>query len=400
MRTSRSARVLALVIILATGLFGTACGSRSSAPAAATPAAPAAPAPNATPAGPPIRILVTHPSVTVLERFVSLKELGLLPAGNLQVVGLAHASERDDDGRGDYSDAEEFARKQGGWMSIEQLTCPLSPDSLFRANECTPVFEKLVATSSGMVFTGGPDLPPTLYGEKTLLTTAIRAPHRHYTELSLLFHLLGRGEKVGPIPLLASHPDYPVLAICLGMQTMSVATGGTMIQDIPSEIYGVHTFEDGLEQPAENVHRSFHYLLDPGDGIEFASVHPIRVTAGSRLSALLDGGSDIVYVLSAHHQAVERLGVGLHAVATSLDGKVIEAVEHDVFDKVIGVQFHPDYRELWRPDDEARLAAGSSVPNVAAAAMAQHPESREFNRKIWLRFSRLAQAAAGVASQP
>ncbi len=395
MRTSRSARVLALVIIVAAGLFGTACGTPSTSPAPATPGVQKAAAPSALPAGPPIRILVTHPSVTVLERFVSLKELGLLPAGNLEVVGLVHASERED-----YSDAEDFAREQGAWMRIERLTCSLSPDSLFRPNECTPVFEKLLSTSDGMVFTGGPDLPPTLYGEKTLLTTAIRAPHRHYTELSLMFHLLGRGEKVGPIPLLGSHPDYPVLAICLGMQTMNVATGGTMIQDIPSELYDVHTFEDGLEQPAENVHRSFHYLLDPGKGIAFASVHPIRVVAGSRLGAFLSGAGEVVHVLSAHHQAVERLGVGLHAVATSVDGKVIEAVEHDVFDKVIGVQFHPDYRELWRPELEYRLAAGGSVRNVAAAAMEQHPASREFNRKIWLRFSRLAQAAAGVASQP
>jgi len=387
MRTNRALKVFALAVALTAGMLLAGCGSRAAAPAQTTPPVPAAQAPSATPAGPTIRILVTHPAKEVLERFANLKSLGLLPAGNLEIVGLVHEAESED-----YSAAETLASEQGAWMRIEHVSCALSADTLFRVNACTPVFEKLLATSAG----GGPDLPPRLYGEKTELTTVIKRPRRHYFELSLLFHLLGRGEQVGPIPLLASRPDYPVLAICLGMQTMNVATGGTMIQDIPSEIYGIHTYEDGLAQPPDQVHRSFHYRLDPAPGVAMGSIHAIRVLAGSRLAALLQSDDEIVYVLSAHHQAVDRIGTGLRVVATSTDGKVVEAVEHELFAHVRGVQFHPDYLELWLPEAEYRLTADAPVRNVATAAMEAHPESLAFEREIWLRFSRQATAAAGA----
>jgi hypothetical protein len=61
----------------------------------------------------------------------------------------------------------------------------------------------------------------------------ITDPHRHYLELSFLFHLLGGFQDESFLPLLEERPEYPVLGICLGMQSMNVATGGDMIRIFP-----------------------------------------------------------------------------------------------------------------------------------------------------------------------
>jgi len=92
-------------------------------------------------------------------------------------------------------------------------------------------------------------------------------------------------------------------------------------------------------------------------------------------------------VLSAHHQAVEALGAGLRVVARSMDGKVIEAVEHERFAHVLGVQFHPDYLALW--DAEAPFAErrGDAVKNIAEKRMREDPTSDTFTRRIWELFS-------------
>jgi putative glutamine amidotransferase len=58
-------------------------------------------------------------------------------------------------------------------------------------------------------------------------------------------------------PFLKEKPKYLVTGFCLGMQTMNVATGGTLIQDIPAEIYGATTSEKTLEIGRANLHRNY-----------------------------------------------------------------------------------------------------------------------------------------------
>ncbi len=59
-------------------------------------------------------------------------------------------------------------------------------------------------------------------------------------------------------------------------------------------------------------------------------------------------GGDLPFVATAHHQAIAKLGAGLRVTATSLDGKIVEAVEHTRFANVLGIQFHPERHTLYR----------------------------------------------------
>ncbi len=68
------------------------------------------------------------------------------------------------------------------------------------------------------------------------LLTRLTDPYRHYFEASFLFHLLGGSQNIDYTPFLEVNKEYTVYAICLGIQTMNIAAGGTMTQDIPSEL--------------------------------------------------------------------------------------------------------------------------------------------------------------------
>ena len=99
----------------------------------------------------------------------------------------------------------------------------------------------------------------------------------------------------------------PVLGICRGLQVLNVALGGDLRQDVPG-----------------------HVLPPPG-------THAVRSAQGSLVRELVGAATD---VNSIHHQAVARLGRGLHATAWSDDG-VVEAVEL-LGETVLGVQWHPE----------------------------------------------------------
>ena len=100
--------------------------------------------------------------------------------------------------------------------------------------------------------------------------------------------------------------DLPILAICRGQQVLNVATGGTLIQDIPSELEGAVT----------------HDGAGPSD---CAGRTAVEVLAGSRLREILGQGT--LSVNSFHHQAIDRLGEGLVVSGRCPDDGVIEAVE-------------------------------------------------------------------------
>ena len=357
----------AVLVVIALGLL-----------AACTPFARPAPALSPLDGEGPI-VLVTHPTHRVMRRMQTLLDEGLIAVPGATVVGIAHQSEDHD-----YTPAEAYVARASR-LGFHRVECPLDNASLFRSNGCSETFDRLIARSSGIVFTGGPDISPAHYGEPTLLTTVIATPNRIAWELSLLFHLVGRGQDDGVVPLLARRPTYPVLAICMGMQALNVAAGGTLVQDIPSEIYGKSTHEEVLAQPPDQVHRSVHALLHPVPGIAWASFHRIRLTDGSTLAAITDGTPS---VLSAHHQAAEKLGHGLRVIATSMDGKVVEAVEHEQFAHVLGAQFHPDYLVLWEPAEPFAEQPGDAVGNIAAERMRVDRLSRAFHRGIWELFSK------------
>lgn len=195
----------------------------------------------------------------------------------------------------------------------------------------------LVARADGIVLVGGEDVDPARYGAVRHARTEASAPARDAMELALV--QAARGARV------------PLLAICRGLQVLNVALGGTLVQDIPSERAG-----SVAHHPA---------------GARDARSHEIRVAADSRLSRLLQAES--LAVNSLHHQAVDRLGRGLRAVAHSEDG-ILEAAEAtDSRWWAVGVQWHPEeLTDASGPWDRRLFEAfvGAAMERRAEAAVA------------------------------
>lgn len=167
---------------------------------------------------------------------------------------------------------------------------------------------------SGLMLTGGEDVDPALYGEPPHAALGVVDADRDRFEMAMVEQALASG--------------LPMLGICRGLQVVNVACGGTLIQDIPSEV------------PAALNHR----VPEPRNVI----AHDIWVTRGTKLSAILQervGQDDACPVNSRHHQAVKRLANGFDVSATAPDG-IIEAIERrgDVF--CLAVQWHPE--NFWR----------------------------------------------------
>ena len=141
------------------------------------------------------------------------------------------------------------------WVHFRKVTGRVEGKDLFGENLWTPQFREIFAAASGIIFTGGMDIPPAVYGQ------GIRPAHRTHDpgalagyEVSFLFHLLGGERNPAFTPFLDRRRDFPVLAICLGLQSMNVACGGTLVQDIPTEVYGRRTVEEVLAAGADQVH--------------------------------------------------------------------------------------------------------------------------------------------------
>lgn len=150
----------------------------------------------------------------------------------------------------------------------------------------------------GLVLIGGDDIPPQAYGEQPHETVKPLTPERYEFERKLIARWLTGGK--------------PVLGVCLGMQFTNVVSGGTMVQDIPSEI---------------------------GKTVDHRKYHRVRIEPGSVLAKALGGAE--ASVLSNHHQAVDGLGKNLRVIARSDDG-VAEAMERVDGPFGLFVQWHPE----------------------------------------------------------
>ena len=116
----------------------------------------------------------------------------------------------------------------------------------------------------------------------------------------------------------ARESNIPALGICLGMQVMNVAAGGTLLQDIDSE-----------------VDTEIRHASEPED----RGRHDVMIEQGTRLATMV--GECETNVNSSHHQAVKKIGQGLRVTAHAPDG-VIEGLEDPVHPFYIGVQWHPE----------------------------------------------------------
>jgi putative glutamine amidotransferase len=184
--------------------------------------------------------------------------------------------------------------------------------------------EHILARVDGLMLTGGGDVDPTLYGETPHATFEAAEAGRDAFEVALSRAAVKQG--------------IPFLAICRGMQVLNVAMGGTLIQDIPSQVTGA--LEHSVPQPRAHV------------------AHEVWVSKGSKLSALLadhmeDG--ETCHVNSRHHQSVKQAAKGFEVTATSPDG-VIEAMEMPGAAFCLAVQWHPE--NFWRTGEFRELFEG------------------------------------------
>ncbi len=166
----------------------------------------------------------------------------------------------------------------------------------------------------GLVLTGGGDIEPALFGAARHPATGPAHELRDQCELALAKAAAAR--------------RLPTLAICRGVQVLNVAMGGSLVQDIPSEV------KTTIDHDAE--------------GARSSRVHLVEVDGASRLAGIV--GANRIMTNSFHHQSVERVASGLRTVATAPDS-VVEAVEcTDRAWWAVGVQWHPE--ELTRtPED-------------------------------------------------
>ena len=163
---------------------------------------------------------------------------------------------------------------------------------------------------------------------------------------------------------------------------MNVATGGTLYQDIPSDLYGISTVEAVLNQDPNNQHRNYHTNLTDDTALFHGSFHQIRLVEGGKLQDLVSNKDVMPFVLSSHHQGVKNLGKGLMVAAWSVDGKVVEALEHVRYPNVIGLQFHPEPRELY--DSTIHLKFKSKqVAKYSFIELYPGDKGEDFNRAVW-----------------
>ncbi len=238
--------------------------------------------------------------------------------------------------------------QEASW-GVWQLPAALIPlgyvDAVERAGGCPvliPPSEQGVAetleTLDGIVFSGGADVDPSLYGAEPHPETDTPQMRRDAGEMALLKGALDE--------------DMPTLAICRGFQLLNIARGGDLVQHLPDDV--------GTDE-----HKQV-----PGVFAE----HSVEVKEGSRLSAMVDPRS---HVTSHHHQGIGRVGQGLVETAWAGDG-TLEGVEDPSQRFLVGVQWHPEAGE-----DDALFA------NLVAEARAYRSRRRSTPSESGSSLSRL-----------
>jgi putative glutamine amidotransferase len=176
---------------------------------------------------------------------------------------------------------------------------------------------KMVGDLDGLVLQGGADVAPQTYGETPLKPEWSGDPVRDRYEIELVNEFVAQGK--------------PVLGLCRGLQLLNVAYGGTLFQDIQTQV-------------AQSFNHRDWEIYDQ-------NFHEIEIDKGSWLSKLY-GGITHAKINSVHHQAVKDLGKGLVAEAHSHHDRIVEAIRAEGGDYVVGVQWHPEFQD---PKDKTLL---------------------------------------------
>ncbi len=187
--------------------------------------------------------------------------------------------------------------------------------------------DQALAGIGGLLLTGGDDVAPGRYGEAAHATIVEAEPGRDEFELAVV--------------RAARERRLPIFAICRGVQVLNVALGGTLVQDIPSQVPGALA----------------HSLPVPPNQ-SYSLAHEVWIERESLLSTLMRerlNDADSCEVNSRHHQAVKTVAPGFKISATAPDG-VIEAIEDPAAPFCLGVQWHPE--NFWRTGEFRPLFEG------------------------------------------
>jgi putative glutamine amidotransferase len=190
------------------------------------------------------------------------------------------------------------AVNSGGAQAVE-VPLDLAPAEL----------REVAESLDAIALSGSPaDVDPALFHAAKHLKTAAADPERERTDFALLEHCFAQRK--------------PVLAICYGIQSLNVFLGGSLVQDIPSEVPAAIEHDVGSDHGPETYHR-------------------VRLEPGARLAKLAHDSAE-ARVNSSHHQSVLDPGRGLRIAAKASDG-VIEALEGTADGHwVTAVQWHPE----------------------------------------------------------
>lgn len=165
--------------------------------------------------------------------------------------------------------------------------------------------DSYVEMADGILFSGGCDVEPKRFGEETKESCGVIQKNRDALEFAVFKR--------------AFEKKKPIMGICRGAQVINVALGGSLYQDIPTEI------------PSDIPHRQSQPRTEPS--------HEVKILSDTPLMELI--GKERMTANSFHHQAIKALGDGLEVMALADDG-IIEAVYHTGDSYVIAYQWHPE----------------------------------------------------------
>lgn len=178
----------------------------------------------------------------------------------------------------------------------------------------------MVAQVDGLILQGGVDVSPTSYGEQPMRPEWSGDRERDVYEIALVEA--------------AMEQNVPVLGICRGNQLINVALGGTLYQDINTQV------------PGSLVHRNAELYERNRHEVDFVPKSPMARWFGTTHAT----------INSVHHQAIKDLADDLVVEARSTEDEIIEAVrlpaESSRDPWVVGVQWHPEFQD---PEDDTLL---------------------------------------------
>lgn len=211
-----------------------------------------------------------------------------------KIVGLSPAG---DASEGVYRVAPEYFKSLADAGAMAVMLSPTDNEK---------IIDQILDMCDGILLTGGPDIDPALYGEEKIEKCDHISPERDRFELLL--------------SEMAVEKNKPVLAICRGAQVLNVAFGGSLWQDIRSQM------AVSVQHRTEN---------------EIKAKHNVRITDDSFLD-IIEFTDKEFCTNSFHHQSVKHLAEGFKVMAISPEDSVIEGIYHPAKRFVVGVQWHPE----------------------------------------------------------